>query len=117
MTCMENLLDALADCGEAAIFYKGKNIVLANRLFADLFERDPGKCKGLQIMEICHEDSIEMIRDFTRRRDHGDHDIPTTYTASFRTAHNPKFNLRITVIRTENTEGAYLAIFQEIEPD
>ena len=117
MTCMENLLNALADCGEAAVFYKGKNIVLANRLFADLFEKDPDECKDLPIVEICHEDSIEMIRDFIRRRKHGDHDIPTTYTASFRTAHNPKLNLRITVIRTENTEGAYLAIFQEIEPD
>ena len=117
MTCMENLLDALADCGEAAIFYKEQNIVLANRLFAALFEMAPDECKGLPIVEICHEESIEMVRDFMRRRAHGDHDIPTTYTASFRTAHDPKLNLRITVIRTENTEGAFLAIFQGIEPD
>lgn len=117
MTCMENLLDALADCGEAAIFYKKQTIVLANRLFADLFERDQDECKGLPIVEICHEESIEMIRDFMKRRAHGDHDVPTTYPALFRTAHDPKLNLRITVIRTENTEGAYLAIFQVVEPD
>ena len=117
MTCMENLLDALADCGEAAVFYKGQNIVLANRLFGALFERDPDECKDLPIVEICHEDSIEMIRDFIRRRAHGDHDVPTTHPASFRTAHDPKLNLLITVIRTKNTEGAFLAIFQEIEPD
>ena len=117
MTCMENLLDALSDCGKAAVFYKGQDILLANRLFADLFERDPDECKGLPIVEICHEESMEMIRDFIRRRDHGDHDVPTTYPASFRTAHNPKLKLRITIMRTKNTEGAYLAIFQGIEPD
>jgi len=114
---MEKLLDALADCGEAAVFYKTQTILLANRLFADLFERNPDQCEGLPIVEICHEESIEMIRDFMRRRAHGDHDVPTTYAASFRTAHDPKLNLRVTVIRTKNTEGAYLAIFQEIEPD
>ena len=114
---MEKLLDALADCGEAAVFYKNQTILHANRLFADLFERDPDQCMDLPIVEICHEESIEMIRDFMRRRAHGDHDVPTTYPASFRTAHDPKLNLRVTVIRTKNTEGAYLAIFQEIEPD
>lgn len=114
MTCMENLLEALADCGEAAAFYKEQHFVHANRLFADLFERDLGECKDLPIVEIYHEESIEMIRDFMRRRAHGDIDVPTTYSASFRTAHDPKLDLRVTVIRTENTEGAYLAIFQSI---
>ena len=114
MTCMEKLLDALADCGEAAAFYKEQHIVHANRLFADLFEKDPEECQGLSIVEICHEESIEMIRDFMRRRAHGDVDVPTTYSASFRTAHDPKLDLRVTVIRTKNTEGAYLAIFQSI---
>ncbi len=117
MTCMEKLLDAMEDCGEAAAFYKSQTILYANRLFADLFEKDPDECRGLQIVEICHEESIEMIRDFMRRRAHGDDDVPTTYPASFRTAHDQKLNLRVTVIRTENTEGAYLAIFQVIESD
>jgi hypothetical protein len=57
-----------------------------------------------------------MIRDFIKRRIHGDQDVPTTYAASFRTAHDPRLRLRITVIKTKNTEGAYLAIIQEIDP-
>jgi PAS domain-containing protein len=116
MTCMENLLDALADCGEAAAFYKGHDLLLVNKLFAELFERDREEYRGLPIMEICHEDSVEMIRDFINRRAYGDHDVPTTYPAFFRTASNTKLALRITVIRTKHTKGAMLAIVQEIEP-
>ena len=117
MIYMEKLLDALADCGEAAAFYKGENIILANRLFADLFERDPVECRDLPIMEIVHEGSVEMIRDFMKRRTLGNHDVPTTYAAAFRTAHDPKLNLQITILKTKKTKGAYLAIVQEIEPD
>ena len=43
MTNMEKLLDAMDDCGEAAIFYKGKKIMLANRLFAELLEIEQEK--------------------------------------------------------------------------
>ena len=117
MKYMENLLDALAECGEAAAFYKGQNIILANRLFADLFEKETSECKDLPIMEIIHEESIEMIRDFIKRRALGSIDIPTTYAAAFRTAHDPKLELQITILKTKKTAGAFLAIIQEIEND
>ena len=112
---MEKLLEKLEECGEVAFFYKGQNILLANKLFADLFERDIEECKGLTIIEICHEESIDMIRDFIRRRKHGDHDVPITYEAVFRTPKNPKKAMMITVIKTKNTEGALLGILQEKE--
>ncbi len=114
---MENLLDALERCGEAAAFYKGQDILMANSLFATLFEKEAEECRDLPIMEICHEDSVEMIFDFIKRRGYGNHNVPTTYSASFRTRHNPKLNLQITIIETKNTEGAYLAILKEAEPD
>ena len=117
MKCAENLLAALEDCGEAAAFYKGQHIMFANRLFAELFDISPDECQGLSIVELCHEESIEMIRDYIKRRAFGDHDVPTTYPASFRAAHDSKFNLMVTVIKTKNTEGAFLAIFQKTDSE
>ena len=38
MECWEKLLAAFQDCGEAAILYRGKNILMANEHFAKLFE-------------------------------------------------------------------------------
>jgi len=112
---MENLLKTLEECGEVAFFYKGQKILAANKLFADLFGRDIEECKGLPIIEICHEESIDMIRDFIRRRKHGDHDVPITYEASFMTSKDPKKILMVTVIKTKNTEGALLGILQKKE--
>lgn len=112
---MEKLLEALAACGKTAAFYKGQSILLANKLFADLFERDIEECRGLSIFEICHEESLDMIRDYIRRREHGDHDVPTSHVASFRTPKNNRLDMVITVVRTRNTGGALLGIFQEKE--
>ncbi|MBN2070180.1 MAG: hypothetical protein JW814_01885 [Candidatus Krumholzibacteriota bacterium] len=113
MKCMENLLDALADCGEAALFYRGQHVIRANRLLAALFEREQDEFDDLPVVDLCHEDSMEMILDFIKRRAFGDLNLPTTYRAYFITASNSKLELQITVIKTTNTEGAYLAIFQK----
>jgi CheY-like chemotaxis protein len=112
---MERLLEALEACGKIAAFYKGQNILMANSLFADLFGRDIEECRGLSILEICHEESLDMIRDYVRRREYGDHGVPTTFAASFVTPHTIRLDLVITVISTKNTRGALLGIFQEKE--
>jgi hypothetical protein len=113
MTNMKKLLDALADCGEAAAFYKGKNIVMANRLFAEMFEIGQEDCRSLPIMDILNEGSVEMISDYIRRRTRGDIDLPTSYLADFRTKSIPKLPLQLTVIRTSDTEKALLVILQK----
>ena len=113
MDKMEKLLDALADCGEAALFYKGKNVLMANRLFSEMFELDMEKCRNLPIIEILHEESIEMITDFIRRRAHGDTALPAVYTADFRTKSIPKLPLQLTVVKTSDTEKALLVILQK----
>lgn len=110
---MEKLLEALEECGVVAAFYKGQNILSGNKRFAELFERSTEECKMLPILEICHEESIDIIQDFRRRRVFGEHNVPTTYEAKFRTPTNPNIIMIITVIRTENTEGALLVIVQE----
>ncbi|UCF06256.1 MAG: response regulator [bacterium] len=110
---MKRLLEALEACGKIAAFYKGQNILMANNLFADLFERDIEECRGLSILEICHEESIDMIRDYIHRREFGDHNVPSTYVASFTTPRNIRLDLVITVVKTRNTDGALLGIFQE----
>lgn len=112
---MERMLGSLEECGKIAVFYKGQSILLANNLFADLFDRDIEECRGLSIFEICHEESLDMIRDYIRRREYGDHGVPTTYAASFVTPQNIRLDLMVTIIKTQNTGGALLGIFQEKE--
>ena len=112
MTNMEKLLDALDDCGEAAIFYKGKKIILANRLFSELLEIEQEKCAGLPIVNLLHEESIEMIQDFIRRRAHGDTEVPAAYVAYFRTKSETRVPLQLTVVKTSATDGALLVILK-----
>lgn len=110
---MGKLLKALEECGEIAAFYKGESLLMANELFADLFGKDVEEFKGLSILEIFHEESFDLIRDFIRRREYGDRNVPTTYKAAFRTPNNPKAYMIVTVLKTINTEGAFLIILQE----
>ena len=44
MECWEKLLEAFQACGEAAVLYRGKNILMANENFANLFERTVDEC-------------------------------------------------------------------------
>ena len=113
MNSMERLLEALADCGEAAIFYKGTNILMANRLFAEMFEMDQDECRDLPIVGLLHEGSIEMIQDFIRRRAHGDTAVPAVYVADFRTVSEPRMPVQLTVVKTSKTDGAVLVILKK----
>ncbi|HSG28908.1 MAG TPA: PAS domain-containing protein [Candidatus Krumholzibacterium sp.] len=115
LRCMENLLSAFEQCGEAAAFYMGDRILMANGLFAELFGLTREECEDLPIMDICHEESIDRISDFIRRRAYGDHSIPTTYTSSFLAADKSKMKLQVTVLKTKHTEGAFLAIVEKTE--
>ena len=110
MEAIEKVLEALEECGEAAAFYKDDRIVEANGRFAALFDRERDECRDLPVMNICHEDSMEMVRDYMRRRRFGDVSVPRTYSASFVSDEDTKMDLQVTVVETGNTGGAYLTI-------
>jgi PAS domain-containing protein len=112
MDSRRKLLDALEECGEAAAFYVGADFLMANGRCAAIFGRPVDEFEGLPILEICHNDSLDMIRDFIRRRAHDDPDVPTSYEAAFRTADRPKVTLRVNVFKMRSVEGA-LVIFRE----
>lgn len=111
--CVDMLLQGLEEFEEPAAYYKGNRIVQANQKFADLFERDIAEFNDLPIIDICHNESMEMIRDFIRRRAHQDVDVPQHYEAAFRTSSRPKVMMTVDVLKLHNTEGAVLAILHE----
>ena len=111
--CVDMLLQGLEKFDEPAAFYKGSKIVQANQKFADLFERDIAEFNDLPIIDICHNESIEMIQDFIRRRAHNDTDLPRHYEAAFRTTSRSKVVMTVDVLKLQNTEGAVLAILHE----
>ncbi len=111
--CVDMLLQGLEEFDEPAAYYKGNRIVQTNQKFADLFERDIAEFNNLPIIDICHNESIEMIRDFIRRRAHNDVDVPTHYEAAFRTKTRPKVMMTVDVLKLHNTEGAVLTILHE----
>lgn len=112
MSNMKRLLDVLDDCEEAAAFYKGRNLLLVNERFADIFGRSVDECEGLPIMEICHNDSIEMIGDYIHRRAANDPTVPSVYEAAFRTPDNPKLMLMVNVLEIKKTDGAVLVLLR-----
>ena len=111
--CVDKLLQGLEEFDEPAAFYKGNRIVQANQKFAELFERDIAEFKDLPIIDICHNESIEMIRDFIRRRARKDVDVPQHYEAAFRTTSRSKVMMIVDVLKLHNTEGGVLAILHE----
>ncbi len=113
--CVDMLLQGLEKFDEPAAFYKGNKIVQANQKFADLFERDIADFNDLPIIDICHNESIEMIQDFIKRRAHNDTDLPRHYEAAFRTTSRSKVLMTVDVLKLQNTEGAVLTILHEKE--
>ncbi len=111
--CVDMLLQGLEKFDEPAAFYKGNKIVQANQKFADLFERDIADFNDLPIIDICHNESIEMIQDFIKRRAHTDTDLPRHYEAAFRTTSRSKVVMTVDVLKLQNTEGAVLTILHE----
>jgi hypothetical protein len=111
--CVDMLLQGLEEFDEPAAYYKGNKIVQANQKFADLFERDLAEFNDLPIIDICHNESIEMVKDFIKRRVHRDVDVPRHYEAAFRTSSRPKVMMTVDVLKLHNSEGAILAILHE----
>jgi PAS domain-containing protein len=109
----QKLLNALQEIGEAAVLYGGQKIVMANENFASLFERTAQECAGLQILEICHNESIEMIQDYIRRRALGDMDLPSSYEAAFRTPSNPRVIMHLTVVKLRNVDEMLVLFYKK----
>jgi len=114
MEAVNKLLEALEECGEAAMAYRGRRIVAANALFAAMLERSVEECAGLEIIELCAEESIEMIQDYMRRRAFGDHNLPACYSAAFRTPSRPRVMLTLTVVKL-HAQDIVLVILREEE--
>ncbi len=112
--CMKRLLESLGECGEAAMFYREMKILFANDLFAGIFGAEASDFTDKPILDIVHDESVDMIKDFIRRRAFGDSNMPSTYKAVFRSAENDRIDLELTVLRTSNTNGALLVIARQV---
>ncbi|MGM0485094.1 MAG: PAS domain S-box protein [Candidatus Krumholzibacteriota bacterium] len=113
MDCKERLLEVLDECGEAAVFYHDMNITAANERFARLFGKTAEECEGLSILDICHNDSTERIKDNIHRRKLGDHNVPMHYEAKFVTPDNPELSLVLTVLKLKKARDGILVIVRE----
>lgn len=113
MDNLKNLIEAFAGCGEAAAIYKGQSFIMANDLFARIFEREPADFEELPIIDVCHNDSIEMIRDFMHRRAIENHGVPINYTCAFITSSREKILLNVVVIKMKNADDNILLIVKK----
>jgi PAS domain-containing protein len=110
---LKMLLAAFAECGEAAAIYKGQCFVGVNDLFARIFERKSAEFEGLPILDVCHNDSIDMIRDFMHRRVYENHGVPNNYTCAFVTGKQDKIMLNVIAIRLKQADDNVLLIVRK----
>lgn len=113
MDNLEKLIEAFAGCGEAAAIYKGQNFIMANDFFAQTFERDRAEFEGLPIIDVCHNDSIEMIRDFMQRRAIEERGVPINYTSAFITSEQKKIMLNVIAIKMKKADDKILLIVRK----
>jgi len=114
MDDLKRLLEAFAGCGEAAAIYKGQIFLHVNDLFAQIFEREPVDFEGLPILDVCHNESIDMIRDFMHRRAIENHGVPTNYTCAFITGKQEKIMLNVIAIRLKQADDNVLLIVRKV---
>ncbi len=114
MDNLKKLLEAFAGCGEAAAIYKGQSFNQANDLFARIFEREQAEFEGLPILDVCHEESIEMIRDFMHRRAIEDHGVPINYSSTFITSKREKIELNVIAIKLQQADENVLLIVRKV---
>ena len=110
---MKKLIDAFNDLGEAAAVYKNQEFITVNDLFAGIFEREVEVFDGLPLLEICHNESIEMIRDFMQRRTVENHGVPMNYKCAFRTPNQPKIMLNVIAIKLKSAAHGVLVIVRK----
>ena len=84
-----------------------------NDLFAQTFERDAAEFDGLPLLDVCHNDSIEMIRDFMHRRAIEDHGVPINYSSAFITGGGEKIMLNVIAIRMKQADDNILLIVRK----
>jgi hypothetical protein len=113
MSSQKKLIEAFGELGEAACIYKGEKLLFVNDRFASMFDRAKESFEDLPINEIVHNDSMEMIQDFRRRRVHDERGVPTTYTAYFKTDNDPRMELQLFVLRLKESEGEVLVIVRQ----
>ena len=114
MNSLIQLLEAFSGCGEAAAVYKGQSFNHANNLFAEIFEREQAEFEGLPILDVCHEESIEMIRDFMHRRAIEDHGVPINYSSTFITSKREKIELNVIAIKLKQADENVLLIVRNL---
>jgi PAS domain-containing protein len=113
MDKLKKLIDAFNELGEAASVYKNQQFTVVNDLFAEIFEREVDAFEGLPIIEVCHNESIEMIRDFMHRRAVENHGVPMNYKCTFRTPNQPKLMLDVIAIRLRDADDGVLIIVRK----
>jgi len=115
MDCEKEMLEVLNQCGEAAVFYSGLNIVRANENFAGIFGKTADQCEGISILDLCHNESTERIRDNIQRRKSGDHNVPIHYQAKFVTPDNPEQILSLTVLKLRKLKNILVIVRKKAE--
>jgi PAS domain-containing protein len=113
MENMKKLVDAFNELGEAAAVYRKQKFTMVNELFAEIFEREVDAFEGLPIVEVCHNESIEMIRDFMQRRTVESHGVPMNYTCAFRTPNQPKIMLNVIAVKLKRADAGVLVIVRK----
>jgi PAS domain-containing protein len=110
MEKMQRLVEAFDELSEAAAVYKHQKFAVVNDLFAEIFEQNKEDLADMPVLEVCHNESIEMIRDFMQRRAIENHGVPMNYTCAFRTPNQPKIMLNVIAIRLKNADDGVLVI-------
>jgi PAS domain-containing protein len=113
MDNLRKLLEAFSGCGEAAAIYKGQSFNHVNDLFARIFEREPAEFEGLPLLDLCHDESIEMIRDFMHRRTIEDHGVPINYSSMFITSKREKIELNVIALKLKQADDNVLLIVRK----
>lgn len=113
MERLKKLIDAFNDLNEAAAVYKNQKFTVVNDLFAEIFEREVDALEGLPLLEICHNESIEMIRDFMHRRTVENHGVPMNYKCAFVSPSQPRLMLNVIAIRLMDAEDGVLVIVRK----
>jgi hypothetical protein len=63
---------------------------------------------------VCHNDSIDMIRDFIQRRAIENHGVPINYTSAFITDKQEKIMLNVIAIRLKQADDNVLLIVRKM---
>lgn len=98
-----------------AAIYKGLYVWGANYSFESLCGLEIGAFIGAGIESIVHQDSMEMVISFAKRRSLGDRSLPSYYDAYVKTKNDGKIAVQLSVSSLNEPQGTFLAIFNPIK--